>query len=68
MAERDHMRTTFSREQLQIALSRWDNEGGAGPDGPQEGADMASTCCKKITVKPAKLVIGLNENESPIHS
>ena len=24
--------------QRQIALSRWDTEGGAGPDGPQEGS------------------------------
>ena len=24
--------------QRERALSRWDNDGGAGPDGPQEGA------------------------------
>ena len=24
-------------QQRQMALSRWDNEGGAGPSGPQEG-------------------------------
>jgi uncharacterized protein len=41
MAERDHIRTTLSNEQLQIALSRWDNEGGAGPDGPQERSYIA---------------------------
>ena len=27
-----------SSQQRQMALSRWDNEGGAGPCGPQEGA------------------------------
>ena len=27
-----------SSEQRQMALSRWDNEGGAGPCGPQEGS------------------------------
>src|SRR5665213_1681404 len=26
-----------SSQQRQMALSRWDNEGGAGPRGPQEG-------------------------------
>ncbi len=25
----------------QVALSRWDNEGGAGPNGPQEGGTSA---------------------------
>jgi hypothetical protein len=68
MAERDHMQTTFSSEQLQIALSRWDNEGGAGPDGPQEGGGMASLHCEKITAKSKKLLIGSTENESPIHN
>jgi hypothetical protein len=27
-----------SSDQRQMALSRWDNEGGAGPCGPQEGS------------------------------
>jgi hypothetical protein len=29
----------MSENQRQCALSRWDNEGGAGPDGPQEGSN-----------------------------
>jgi len=30
-----------SAELRQRALSRWDNEGGAGPDSPQEGGTSA---------------------------
>ena len=28
----------FLSTERRIALSRWDNDGGAGPDGPQEGS------------------------------
>jgi hypothetical protein len=36
MPEKNQASTDLSH-QCQMALSRWDNEGGAGPDGPQEG-------------------------------
>jgi hypothetical protein len=39
---------TFSdRNQRQRALSRWDNEGGAGPGGP---ATDSSPCTERIAV------------------
>ncbi|MEA2808759.1 MAG: hypothetical protein QOJ17_2900, partial [Rhodospirillaceae bacterium] len=33
--------STASSRQRQMALSRWDNEGGAGPSGPQGGSASA---------------------------
>lgn len=40
-----HMAVVESLSCLQLreqALSRWDGEGGAGPDGPQEAGDLAN--------------------------
>lgn len=33
-----HKTSNSKDRQRQIALATWDNEGGAGPDGPQEGS------------------------------
>ena len=38
------------------ALSRWDNEGGAGPDGPQEGSRPASAASEVPPLTNAELV------------
>lgn len=32
-----HSTSNSTEQQRQMVLARWDNEGGAGPDGPQEG-------------------------------
>ena len=38
-----------SSQQRQMALSRWDNEGGAGPCGPQEGQIAATSQSDVLT-------------------
>lgn len=38
--------------QRQMALSRWDNEGGAGPTGPQKGPQEASVPARAQAVIP----------------
>ncbi len=45
------------------ALSRWDNEGGAGPDGPQEGG--ASTRAPPSHPVPYKTTAVFDENTLP---
>lgn len=35
------MQTTRDNKQLQTALARWDNEGGAVPDRPQESSSAS---------------------------
>ncbi len=40
----DHSSPSYLREK---ALSRWDDEGGAGPDGPQEGGASATVAHPK---------------------
>ena len=45
------------------ALSRWDNEGGAGPDGPQEGG--ASTRAPSAHPVPYKSTAVFDENTLP---
>lgn len=45
------------------ALSRWDNEGGAGPDGPQEGG--ASTTGPSTHPVPYKSTSVFDENTLP---
>ncbi len=42
--------------QRQMALSRWDDEGGAGPDGPQEGPMSAAAPFEVPPLKAAELV------------
>jgi hypothetical protein len=54
--------------QLLAAISRWDNEGGAGPDGPQERSSMTATPCREIPAKPKKPSKGLSDNESSFHN
>ncbi len=36
------MQKPLASPQLQDAISRWDSEGGAGPDGPQESSNVKS--------------------------
>jgi hypothetical protein len=43
-------------EQRWEALSRWDNEGGAGPDGPQEGEALAEALPEIPVLTNAELV------------
>jgi hypothetical protein len=43
-------------QQRQMALSRWDNEGGAGPSGPQEGQISAESQFEIPELKNAELV------------
>jgi hypothetical protein len=45
-----------SLRQWQTALSRWDNEGGAGPAGPQRGAVSAEPQSKILQLTNAELV------------
>src|ERR1700730_14879518 len=45
-----------SLRQRQMALSRWDNEGGAGPSGPQGGSRSAEAQSEIPTLKYAELV------------
>jgi tellurite resistance-related uncharacterized protein len=42
--------------QRERALSRWDNEGGAGPDGPQEGSKRDATRTEVPELTNAELV------------
>lgn len=46
---------TASQER-EMALSRWDNEGGAGPRGPQEGPISAREQCEIPELTNAELV------------
>ena len=43
--------TAISSRERQAALSRWDNEGGAGPAGPQEASvsDQAQSAIPELT-------------------
>jgi hypothetical protein len=43
-------------EQRREALSRWDNEGGAGPDGPQEGGTFSEAVPEIPELTSAELV------------
>jgi hypothetical protein len=43
-------------QQRQMALSRWDNEGGAGPCGPQEGQVSAQAHSEVPELTNAELV------------
>ena len=43
-------------QQRQMALSRWDNEGGAGPRGPQKGPFSAEARCEVPELTNAELV------------
>jgi hypothetical protein len=43
-------------QQRQLALSRWDNEGGAGPCGPQEGASSCEVQSEVPQLTNAELV------------
>ena len=45
-----------SLRQRQMALSRWDNEGGAGPSGPQGGSVSAETQSEIPELTNAELV------------
>ena len=45
-----------SSQQRQMALSRWDNEGGAGPCGPQEGRISAEAQSEVPELTNAELV------------
>jgi hypothetical protein len=45
-----------SSQQRQMALSRWDNEGGAGPCGPQEGQIPAAAQSEVPELTNAELV------------
>jgi len=45
-----------SSQQRQMALSRWDNEGGAGPCGPQEGQISAKAQSEVPELTNAELV------------
>ena len=45
-----------SLRQRQMALSRWDNEGGAGPDGPQGGSVSAEARSEIPELTNAELV------------
>ena len=45
-----------SSQQRQMALSRWDNEGGAGPCGPQEGQISADAQFEVPELTNAELV------------
>ena len=45
-----------SSQQRQMALSRWDNEGGAGPGGPQEGQISAEAQSEVPELTNAELV------------
>ena len=52
----DEKRRPANRAELrERALSRWDNEGGAGPDGPQEAA-IGSTASVSPQLSNAELV------------
>jgi hypothetical protein len=48
--------STASPRQRQMALSRWDNEGGAGPGGPQAGAVPAEAPSEIPQLTNAELV------------
>ena len=43
-------------QQRQMALSRWDDEGGAGPCGPQEGRNSAEVLASVPALTDAELV------------
>ena len=43
-------------QQQQMALSRWDTEGGAGPSGPQEGSTSGDVQSKVAPLTNAELV------------
>ena len=55
MPEKKPESATSSR-QCQMALSRWDNEGGAGPAGPQGGSVSAEAPSKIPELTNAELV------------
>lgn len=46
-----------SVQQLGLALSRWDNEGGAGPDGPQKSDPLPTGV--KISQLPVRELHGV---------
>jgi hypothetical protein len=48
--------STASSRQRQMALSRWDNEGGAGPGGPQGGSVSAGAQAEIPELTNAELV------------
>jgi hypothetical protein len=48
--------STASSRQRQMALSRWDNEGGAGPGGPQGGSASAEAQSATPALTNAELV------------
>jgi hypothetical protein len=48
--------STASSRQRQMALSRWDNEGGAGPGGPQGGSASAEAQSEIPALTNAELV------------
>ncbi len=47
--------TTYSSPQRQTALARWDNEGGAGPDGPHQQGEAGGACWDKTTPTDVEL-------------
>jgi hypothetical protein len=55
MAEKESEASDLSQHQ-RMALSRWDNEGGAGPRGPQVGAEMQDGQSQKLPLTNAELV------------
>lgn len=46
----------YPSQQRQTALSRWDNEGGAGPTGPQEGLTSGNVRSEAPQLTNAELV------------
>lgn len=54
--------------QLLTAIARWDNEGGAGPDGPQEGSNMLAASRKKIARKAKKHSKVKTDDRPSIHN
>jgi hypothetical protein len=55
MAEKESEVSDLSQHQ-RMALSRWDNEGGAGPRGPQVGAEMQDGQAHELPLTNAELV------------
>ncbi len=41
-------------EQLQTAIARWDTEGGAGPNGPQDHSNAPPKASEKSQPNPSK--------------
>ncbi len=55
MAENESQMSDPSQHR-RMALSRWDYEGGAGPRGPQEGADLQDGQSQELPLTNAELV------------